>query len=129
MNHNPSKPYRLHRSQTDRKISGVCGGIAEYLNVESWMVRILFVIGLAATPIFFFGYFFLSWILKKKPIQLYGSPEEEVFWRDVATKPDQTLSGLRGKFRELELSVSRMEGFVASSEYELRRQFKDLEAR
>jgi phage shock protein PspC (stress-responsive transcriptional regulator) len=33
--------YRqLQRSQTDRKISGVCGGIAEYLNVDPTLVRI-----------------------------------------------------------------------------------------
>ena len=33
---------RLHRSIRDRKIAGVCGGIAEYLNMDSTIVRILF---------------------------------------------------------------------------------------
>lgn len=31
---------RLHKSTTDRKISGVCGGIAEYLGVDSTLVRL-----------------------------------------------------------------------------------------
>ena len=35
---------RLTLSSTDVKISGVCGGIAEYLNVDSTLIRILFVI-------------------------------------------------------------------------------------
>lgn len=35
---------RLRRSQTDKMISGVCGGIAEYLGWDSTIVRILFVI-------------------------------------------------------------------------------------
>ena len=35
---------RLRRSQTDKMISGVCGGIAEYLGWDSTFVRILFVI-------------------------------------------------------------------------------------
>ncbi len=35
---------RLHRSKTDRWIAGVCGGIAEYLNVSSTLIRILVVI-------------------------------------------------------------------------------------
>lgn len=35
---------RLHRSLTDRKIAGVCGGIAEYLGWDSTLVRLLWVI-------------------------------------------------------------------------------------
>ena len=33
---------RLTRSRTDCKISGVCGGLAKYLNVDSTVVRIIF---------------------------------------------------------------------------------------
>lgn len=35
---------RLRRSHTDKMISGVCGGIAEYLGWDSTIIRILFVI-------------------------------------------------------------------------------------
>lgn len=34
---------RLKKSLIDRKISGVCGGIAEYFNIDSTIIRILFV--------------------------------------------------------------------------------------
>lgn len=37
-------PKRYHRSKSDRKIAGVCGGIAEYLNMDPTLVRILWVI-------------------------------------------------------------------------------------
>ena len=33
---------KLCRSRKDRKIAGVCGGIAEYLDISSTLVRILF---------------------------------------------------------------------------------------
>ena len=33
---------KLKRSRTDRMISGVCGGIANYLNIDSTVVRVLF---------------------------------------------------------------------------------------
>ena len=33
---------QLCRSKTDKKIAGVCGGIAEYLDVSSTLVRVLF---------------------------------------------------------------------------------------
>jgi phage shock protein C len=35
---------KLYRSRKDRMISGVCGGIAEYLNIDSTLVRIVFAI-------------------------------------------------------------------------------------
>ena len=33
---------KLTRSTTDRKIAGVCGGIAEYLKVDPTIVRLVF---------------------------------------------------------------------------------------
>ena len=35
---------RLTRSRTDRKIAGVCGGLAQYLNIDPTLVRIIFLI-------------------------------------------------------------------------------------
>ena len=37
-------PKKLFRSSTNRMISGVCGGIAEYLNVDPTVIRLLWVI-------------------------------------------------------------------------------------
>ena len=34
------------RSTSDRRIAGVCGGIAKYLNVDPTVVRILFLISI-----------------------------------------------------------------------------------
>ncbi len=31
---------RLHRSATEKKVAGVCGGIAEYLNADPVVVRL-----------------------------------------------------------------------------------------
>ncbi len=35
---------RLTRSRRDRKIAGVCGGLAEYSGIDATLIRILFVI-------------------------------------------------------------------------------------
>ncbi|MFH5181538.1 PspC domain-containing protein [Paenibacillus sp. TAB 01] len=35
---------RLFRSRTDRKITGLCGGLAETLNIDSNLLRLLLVI-------------------------------------------------------------------------------------
>jgi len=37
---------KLYRSSTDKKIFGVCGGLADYFDVDVTVVRILFLIGL-----------------------------------------------------------------------------------
>lgn len=33
---------RFYLSETDKRIAGVCGGIAEYFEVDSLLVRVLF---------------------------------------------------------------------------------------
>ena len=41
----PSTPTkRLYLSSTDRKLSGVCGGIGEYLGVDSTVIRLAWII-------------------------------------------------------------------------------------
>ncbi len=35
---------KLYRSTTDKKIAAVCGGVAEYFNIDSTIVRLLLVI-------------------------------------------------------------------------------------
>lgn len=35
---------RLYRSHKDKKIAGVCGGVAEYLDVDSTIIRLLFLV-------------------------------------------------------------------------------------
>lgn len=35
---------RLYRSKVNRKLAGVCGGIAEYFNVDPTIIRLVFVV-------------------------------------------------------------------------------------
>ena len=38
------EPKRVYRSASDRMLLGVCGGIGEYLNVDSTIIRLLWAI-------------------------------------------------------------------------------------
>ncbi|MGH9700027.1 MAG: PspC domain-containing protein [Candidatus Acidiferrales bacterium] len=40
----PAAQKRLTRSATDCKIAGVCGGLAEYLDVDSTVIRLIWVL-------------------------------------------------------------------------------------
>lgn len=43
---------KLYKSNTDKKIAGVCGGIANYLNIDSTIVRLLWLfISLASASV------------------------------------------------------------------------------
>jgi phage shock protein C len=66
----------LTRSRTDKKLMGVCGGIAEYLNLDPTLVRIAFVVGIIGSggP-FVLGYLALAFIMPKEPPL---SPEERL---------------------------------------------------
>lgn len=35
---------RLHKSETDKKVSGVCAGVAEYYDVDPTLVRVGYVV-------------------------------------------------------------------------------------
>ena len=46
---------KLCKSSTDRKICGVCGGIAEHFGIDSTVVRLIFVIfGLVSVGVIFY---------------------------------------------------------------------------
>lgn len=46
-----SSQKKLYLSETDKKLSGVCGGIAEYFGVDSTMVRLLWVVFTVVTGV------------------------------------------------------------------------------
>jgi phage shock protein PspC (stress-responsive transcriptional regulator) len=55
-------PHRLYRSGNDKILGGVCGGIGEYLGVDSVIIRLLWVIGTLAWG---FGLllYIIAWII------------------------------------------------------------------
>ncbi len=65
------KKKRLFKSRTNRKLAGVCGGMAQYLGMDPTIVRILFVVFTfigSGSPVL--AYIVLSMILPKEPKQL-----------------------------------------------------------
>lgn len=41
---------RLYRSETDKMLCGVCGGIAEYFNVDPTIIRLLWAVLICSGP-------------------------------------------------------------------------------
>jgi phage shock protein C len=61
---NPPTPKKLMRSRADRKIAGVCSGLAQYLDLDVSLVRILWFFVTFVSGVFpgFIAYV-LAWII------------------------------------------------------------------
>jgi phage shock protein C len=35
---------KLYRSKTNRKLAGICGGLAQYFNIDATLIRVLFIV-------------------------------------------------------------------------------------
>jgi len=74
----PSSRPRLTRSQTDRKVAGVCGGLAEYFALDPTIVRVAWVIASIVLGAVVFGViaYLVAWfIIPAGPtVVLHASP-------------------------------------------------------
>lgn len=57
-----ARQTKLYRSRTDEKIAGVCGGIAEYLEVDSTLIRLIWLAALLLAGWGFLAYI-IAWIV------------------------------------------------------------------
>lgn len=65
------KPRRLYRSRGDRVIGGVCGGLADYFNVDVVPIRIVAVVALLAGSLGFWAYVAMWIIVPPEPAGQY----------------------------------------------------------
>lgn len=60
---NDIRNRRLTKSKCDRKIFGVCGGIAEYLNCDSTVIRLILAISILGFGVGGFAYLIAALVL------------------------------------------------------------------
>ena len=59
---------RLHKSAHDKKISGVCAGLAEYFGMDATVLRIIFLITLIYGGLGFWAYVIIWALAPAKPL-------------------------------------------------------------
>lgn len=62
------EPKRLYRSRIDRRIAGVCGGIAQYINLDVTIVRLLWALFCLAGGSGLIAYIAAAIIIPEEPM-------------------------------------------------------------
>lgn len=72
---NDKVPYkRLFRSRNERKIAGVCGGLAYYFRVDPFLIRLIFILFFLAGGAAFIIYLAMWIIVPLEPIKTSELP-------------------------------------------------------
>ncbi len=59
---------KLYKSNTDKKLCGVCGGLAEYLNVDSTVIRLILVLAILFAGCGLLAYIIAALIMPNQPM-------------------------------------------------------------
>lgn len=59
---------RLYRNRTDKKICGVCGGLAKYLGCDPTLVRLITAIAMLCTGCGVLLYFIAALVIPNEPV-------------------------------------------------------------
>jgi phage shock protein PspC (stress-responsive transcriptional regulator) len=77
---------KIYRSETDRMIGGVCGGIAEYFGMDSTIVRLVFALAVVYMGVGFPLYIILWIVVPTESAVFPGLHEKEKGGQKKAVK-------------------------------------------
>ena len=137
----------LYRNTRDGKIAGVCAGLADYWDIEHWVVRLMAVVLLCFTGTLAFWAYLAGWILlaprRHRAADLedsYQEADEEIEMEYDERRQDyrpkkmfrygeDTSVRLRRARERLDAALRRvedMETYVTSRQYNLNKEFSKL---
>ncbi|HET6655596.1 MAG TPA: envelope stress response membrane protein PspC [Gammaproteobacteria bacterium] len=122
------RAQRFYRDRRNGKLMGVCAGLADYFGWNVTFIRILAIVAFCwFNVITLIVYLALGCLLPTKPERLYDWDTDDEYWRSVRRSASETFRDVRHRFREMDLRLQRMEGYVTSRQYNLDKEFRDLE--
>ncbi|MEA3587138.1 envelope stress response membrane protein PspC [Pseudidiomarina sp. 1APP75-27a] len=126
------KPRKqLLRDKKNAKVGGVCAGIANYFNIEAWLVRIIVV----TAVIFGHGFVLILYIAAWMILDEKSAPEKNGDHQPIGLKtkvygagepPRRAYKEIDEEFRELEDRLQQMERYITSNAYQVDRELKNL---
>lgn len=125
----------LYRSRTNKNLSGVCGGIAEQLNVEPWIIRLLFVgsffiIGSLSVVLYICATCAIAKRPKHQTLDMeYDEERHEYAPKTIFKYQASTSARLRKASERIDNALNRvgsMEVYVTSKQYHLNKEFSRM---
>ena len=126
----------LHRDPHRGRVSGVCAGIAGYYGINLKLIRVLMIVAAFINPFLAIGgYALATWLIRPMPEPRpdggrseanVGTSAEREKAAEEELPPELRFAALKDKFRDLEERTGGMETLVTSSEFRLRRDFKEM---
>lgn len=143
---------RLYKSSRDKKVAGVCAGIAQYLEISPFIVRVLTLGSLFFGPLAFIAYIVAAVILDREPeirnFRENHSPGHEQNHRhqsrraysgdyadgrgrhssDTHDSPlyNRDMRACVSRFSDLEKKLRRLEATITSKKFKLHTEMKNL---
>jgi phage shock protein C len=109
----------FYLNKRNKKVMGVCAGIADYFGWDPLWVRVGTVLLTLFTPfsaVIVPAYLIIGLVASDKPRDFYDTPaEQERFWRSARVSPGVTIRNTRSSFRDIDRRLSDIETYVTSS--------------
>jgi phage shock protein C len=115
----------LYRSRNNRRICGVCGGVAEYFDASPFWIRfgvlaLMFITGI--WPVLL-TYFLMALILKPSPVYPIQDEDDRDFYESFMRSPANAADRLKRQFENLDRRIRRMEDAVTNRTFEWDKRF------
>ena len=106
---------KLYLDKENAKIAGVCAGIADYLEWDLKVVRIIWVIAtIMWCPVMITAYVVMAWLVDPKPAPGFSTAGSSAPWPTDPTAPRRRLVDVSDRFSRLEGRLRAMESVVTS---------------
>ncbi|MBV1879608.1 MAG: PspC domain-containing protein [Pseudomonadales bacterium] len=135
----------FYRNRQDKKVLGICSGIAEYFGLAPWKIRLvavftLFTIPSLVVPAYFIGYFFIdSKPYYREVADRYQRQSKTRSKNSSSTKQSDTdadaapevnntnaLGLAKHKFAAIEVRLRLMETHITSSQFALQNELRNI---
>lgn len=120
------KDSSLARDPDRAMLSGVCAGLARYLEVEVWLVRVcvISVSLLGGAMLTILAYLAMSLLLEKRREPKADKLKQHTWQAGVSVS--QRLAEIDNRLQECEHKVVKVEAYVTSSQYSVDQAFRQL---
>ena len=124
----PPSRTRFYLDKRNRKIMGVCSGLADYTGFDVTLIRIamvalMLVSSFSLLPL----YFIAGWVADDRPRELSDNdPEQQRFWQGVRQSPARTARNIRSRLRDIDRRLGDVEHYVLTENRSLAREIEQL---